>query len=103
MTSLSDGPSPHDERMILAGEIGMLGELLPHVAVERLPYLRQMLRSRGRWSGATPRQLELVGGLLDACCRRMVDAKTGDADYFTGIGDMLPDAPCDARELEAQS
>lgn len=82
------------------GELGMVGELLPFIAPEHLNQVRWLLRQDSRWPEEThPARVRRLL-LLDAVCRRMVEAGVvSDLEYLVVNGDAFPDAPADVSGL----
>jgi hypothetical protein len=91
--------TPEGETLMIAGELRVLGDLVPRMPEDGLLLLRQMLREPSRWTLATPLQRLFAADLLDAVCRRLETAGFAPAAYFVNAGDMYPSAPDDTSSL----
>ena len=91
---MTDPIPANAERMTAAAEIRTCQRLLAHLDAEGLQSVRGRLKDldlvRICGEGALA---EMRADLLDATCRRLVEAGRAPAIYFVHAGDMLPDAP----------
>ena len=93
--------TPHESRLIGAGELALLGEVVcwADLAPDHLMRLRVILRDVRRWPDESDVQRLVRAELLNVVCRRIVRTGRASLDYFIGCGDAYPDAPDDTSEL----
>jgi hypothetical protein len=101
MTELPAGPSAAEQRLMLASELQLVRDLAHSDGLNRsgLNRCRGFLRHPDTVATATGALGLVRAEALDIVCRHLAGSVPSTLDYYSGIGDLLPEIPDDTSSI----